>query len=28
VDDWLWKAYRLIRGFVALSSNEPVGYSR
>jgi len=25
---WLWKAYRLIRGFVALSSNEPVGYSR
>ncbi|NVD97539.1 hypothetical protein [Massilia sp. BJB1822] len=21
---WLWKAYRLIRGFVALGNNEPV----
>ena len=21
---WLWKAYRLIRGFIALNANEPV----
>jgi uncharacterized membrane protein len=21
---WLWKAYRLIRGFIALNNNEPV----
>lgn len=22
---WLWKAYRLIRGFLALNNNEPIG---
>ena len=24
VGAWLWKAYRLIRGFIALNNNEPI----